>query len=59
MPVYELLGGGRDEVPVYASTMVGDDDPDGLGTVDAYVDFAEDLVDRGFPAIKFHSWMPP
>ncbi len=59
VPVYELLGGGREEVPVYASTMVGDDDPDGLGTVEAYVDFAEDLVDRGFPAIKFHSWMPP
>lgn len=59
MPVCELLGGAREEVPVYASTMVGDDDPDGLGTVDAYVDFAEELVDRGFPAIKLHSWMPP
>jgi len=59
MPVYELLGGDDEPVPVYASTMVGDDDPDGLGTVDAYVDFAEDLVERGFPAIKFHSWMPP
>jgi L-alanine-DL-glutamate epimerase-like enolase superfamily enzyme len=59
MPVYELLGGSGDPVDVYASTMVGDDDPDGLGTVAAYVDFAEELVDRGFPAIKFHSWMPP
>ena len=59
LPVYELLGGGRTEIPVYASTMVGDDDPDGLGTVDAYVDFAESLVADGFSAIKFHSWMPP
>jgi len=59
MPVYELLGGSDDPVPVYASTMVGDDDPEGLGTIEAYVDFAEELVDRGFPAIKFHSWMPP
>ena len=58
-PVYELLGGYRDSIPTYASTMVGDDDPDGLGTVEAYVDFAEDLVDQGYPAIKFHSWMPP
>jgi L-alanine-DL-glutamate epimerase-like enolase superfamily enzyme len=58
-PVYKLAGGYRDSVPTYASTMVGDDDPDGLGTVEAYVDFAEDLVDQGYPAIKFHSWMPP
>jgi len=59
LPVYELLGAAREEVPAYASTMVGDDDPDGLGTVEAYVDFAEELVARGFEAIKFHSWMPP
>jgi L-alanine-DL-glutamate epimerase-like enolase superfamily enzyme len=59
MPVYELLGAARTEVPAYASTMVGDDDPDGLGTVAAYVDFAQELVDRGFGAIKLHSWMPP
>jgi len=59
MPVFELLGGAREDVPVYASTMVGDDDPDGLGSVDAYVEFAEELVARGFPAIKLHSWMPP
>ena len=58
-PVYELLGGYRDSIPIYASTMVGDDDPDGLGTVDAYVDYAKDLVEQGYPAIKFHSWMPP
>jgi L-alanine-DL-glutamate epimerase-like enolase superfamily enzyme len=57
--VYELLGAAREELPAYASTMVGDDDPDGLGTVEAYVDFAEELVGRGFEAIKFHSWMPP
>jgi len=59
MPIYQLLGAARKEVPAYASTMVGDDNPDGLGTVEAYVDFAEKLVDRGFSAIKLHSWMPP
>ncbi len=59
LPVYELLGGSPDPVPVYASTMVGDDDPDGLGTVDAYIDFCEDLVAEGYGAIKLHSWMPP
>lgn len=44
LPVYKLLGGHRDRVPAYASTMVGDDDPDGLGTPGAYADFAEELV---------------
>lgn len=59
LPVYKLLGATRDSIPAYASTMVGDDDPDGLGTPEAYADFAEQLVERGFQAIKLHSWMPP
>jgi L-alanine-DL-glutamate epimerase-like enolase superfamily enzyme len=58
-PVYRLLGGGREKIPAYASTMVGDDDPDGLGTPEAYADFAADLVERGYRAIKLHTWMPP
>jgi L-alanine-DL-glutamate epimerase-like enolase superfamily enzyme len=58
-PVFRLLGGHRERVPAYASTMVGDDDPDGLGTPEAYADFAETLVDRGYPAVKLHTWMPP
>jgi L-alanine-DL-glutamate epimerase-like enolase superfamily enzyme len=59
LPVYRLLGGHRDRVPAYGSTMVGDDDPEGLGTPEAYADFAADLVDRGYPAVKLHTWMPP
>lgn len=59
LPVYKLLGGDRDRIPCYASTMCGDDDPDGLGTPDAYADFAETLVDEGYLAIKLHGWMPP
>lgn len=59
LPVYKLLGGDRDRIPCYASTMCGDDDPDGLGTPEAYADFAEDLLDEGYPAIKLHGWMPP
>ncbi|WP_411965853.1 enolase C-terminal domain-like protein [Haloferax sp. YSMS24] len=59
LPVYKLLGATRESVPTYASTMVGDDDPAGLGTPEAYANFAESLVDRGFSAIKLHSWMPP
>ncbi|MFB6140936.1 MAG: enolase C-terminal domain-like protein [Halosimplex sp.] len=59
LPVYRLLGGERDRIPCYASTMCGDDDPDGLGTPEAYADFAEELVEKGYPAVKLHSWMPP
>jgi L-alanine-DL-glutamate epimerase-like enolase superfamily enzyme len=59
VPVHRLLGGHRERVPAYASTMVGDDDPDGLGTPQAYADFAEALVERGYPAVKLHTWMPP
>lgn len=59
LPVYKLLGATRDRVPAYASTMVGDDDQNGLGTATAYADFAADLVDQGFDAVKIHSWMPP
>ena len=59
LPVYRLLGGDRDRVPAYGSTMCGDDDPDGLGTSEAYADFARDLVDQGYQAIKLHTWMPP
>lgn len=39
--------------------MVGDDDPDGLGSPEAYADFAEELVAEGYQAVKLHTWMPP
>jgi L-alanine-DL-glutamate epimerase-like enolase superfamily enzyme len=58
-PVYRLLGGTHKDVPAYASTMVGDDDPDGLGTPEAYADFAEAKVEEGYPAVKLHTWFPP
>ncbi|WP_224337987.1 enolase C-terminal domain-like protein [Haloprofundus halobius] len=59
VPVYRLLGGHREKIPAYGSTMVGDDDPDGLGTPEAYAEFASDLLDEGYRAIKLHTWMPP
>ncbi len=59
LPVYKLLGGARERIPCYASTMCGDDDPEGLGTPEAYADFAESLVEAGYPAVKLHTWMPP
>lgn len=59
MPVYKLLGGYRDTVPAYGSTMCGDDLPGGLSTPEEYAAFAEKLVARGYKAIKMHTWMPP
>ncbi|WP_214511275.1 mandelate racemase family protein [Pseudomonas brassicacearum] len=59
LPVHKLIGGYRDKVPAYGSTMCGDDLPGGLSTPDEYAQFAEKLVRRGYKAIKLHTWMPP
>jgi len=58
-PVYKLIGGYRDKVPAYGSTMCGDSLAGGLSTPDEYAQFAEKLVARGYKAIKLHTWMPP
>ncbi|WP_028999508.1 mandelate racemase family protein [Azohydromonas australica] len=58
-PVYKLLGGYRDKVPAYGSTMCGDELAGGLSTPEEYAAFAERLVARGYKAIKLHTWMPP
>jgi L-alanine-DL-glutamate epimerase-like enolase superfamily enzyme len=59
MPVYKLLGGYRDKVPAYASTMCGDELAGGLDTPEAYAKFALQCVERGYPAFKLHTWQPP
>ena len=59
LPVHKLIGGYRDKVPAYGSTMCGDDLPGGLSTPDEYAQFAEKLVQRSYKAIKLHTWMPP
>ena len=58
-PVYRLIGGYRDKVPAYGSTMCGDELEGGLSTPDEYAAFAVQLVERGYKAIKLHTWMPP
>jgi len=58
-PVYKLLGGFRDKVPAYASTMCGDDLEGGLDTPAAYAEFALACKERGYPAFKLHTWQPP
>ena len=59
-PVWKLLGGYRDRILAYGSTMCGDDLPGGLSTPEEYGRFAEHLVkERGYKAVKLHTWMPP
>jgi L-alanine-DL-glutamate epimerase-like enolase superfamily enzyme len=59
VPVWKLLGGARDRVPAYGSTMCGDEIEGGLRTPADYGAFAAQLVERGYRAIKLHTWMPP
>jgi L-alanine-DL-glutamate epimerase-like enolase superfamily enzyme len=59
LPVHKLLGGARDRVRAYASTMCGDDLPGGLDSPEAYGEFALACKERGYTAFKMHAWMPP
>lgn len=59
LPVWKLLGGARDRIPAYASTMCGDEIPGGLATPDDFAAFARALVRRGYRGIKLHTWMAP
>lgn len=60
VPVYKLLGGYRDKILAYASTMCGDDLEGGLATPEDYGRFAKWCVEeRGYKALKLHTWMPP
>lgn len=59
LPISKLLGGFRERVPAYASTMCGDDIPGGLDSPEAYADFAEACQALGYTALKLHTWSPP
>ncbi len=59
LPVYKLLGGYRDKVRAYASTMCGDELEGGLDTPEAFARFARQCVERGYKAFKLHTWQPP
>lgn len=51
-----LLGGYRDRLPAYASTNYGDAHADGLSSPEAYRDFAEACLERGYKAYKIHGF---
>lgn len=48
-PVYRLLGSFRDTIPAYASTAT-------FGTVEEFLDVADQCLELGYPAIKLHGW---
>jgi L-alanine-DL-glutamate epimerase-like enolase superfamily enzyme len=58
-PVYKMLGGYRERVPAYASTMCGDEYKVGLDEPSSYAEFARWCQKRGYPAFKLHTWQPP
>lgn len=60
MPVWKMLGGYREKILAYGSTMCGDDLENGLATPEDYARFADWMVhERGYKAVKLHGWMPP
>jgi len=54
-PIWELLGGHIKPLKCYASTTHGDLNG-GLSTPEAYADYAEKCLERGYPAFKIHGW---
>jgi len=54
-PIHELLGTYRERLPAYASTYHGDENG-GLDSPEAFADFAEECLERGFDGFKIHGW---
>jgi L-alanine-DL-glutamate epimerase-like enolase superfamily enzyme len=49
LPVWQLLGGFRTEIPAQASTVT-------FGSVEEYLDVADQSRELGYRAIKLHAW---
>jgi L-alanine-DL-glutamate epimerase-like enolase superfamily enzyme len=49
LPVHNLLGTYRTEVPAYASTVT-------FETLEDYLEVASQALELGYPAIKLHAW---
>lgn len=54
--VSKMLGGFRTALPTYASTYIGQDEPGGLDSPEAYADYALACKERGFAGFKIHGW---
>ncbi len=49
VPTWQLLGGFRTSIQAYASTVT-------YGSVEEYLDVADQALELGYPAIKVHAW---
>jgi L-alanine-DL-glutamate epimerase-like enolase superfamily enzyme len=49
LPVHALAGTYRTSLPAYASTVT-------YGSIEEYLDIADQCLERGFKAIKLHAW---
>lgn len=49
LPVYQLLGGSRTELPAYASTRT-------FATIPEYLDVITQCLELGYHGIKLHAW---
>ena len=54
--VARLLGAFKTELPTYASTYHGQQEPGGLDTPEAFADYAEQCRAQGFVGFKIHGW---
>ena len=52
LPLYKVIGGARDRIPAYASTVTFRDTAE-------FLDVADQCLDYGFRAIKLHAWGDP
>lgn len=49
LPTWKLLGGMRETIPAYASTVTFD-------TTAQFLDVATQCIEAGYPALKLHAW---
>ncbi|MGB3306071.1 MAG: enolase C-terminal domain-like protein [Thermomicrobiales bacterium] len=49
LPLYKLIGGYRDRIPAYASTVT-------YATIEEFLEIADQCLEAGFRAIKLHAW---
>ncbi len=49
LPLYKVIGGYRDRIPAYASTVT-------FETTEEFLDVADQCIEAGFRAIKLHAW---
>ena len=49
LPVYKMLGGARDSIPAYASTVT-------LDSTAEYMELAGLCLEKGYKAVKLHAW---